>query len=304
MPSGRGLDQLAGDANAIAGLPDAAFQHITHAEFASDLLDIDGFALVGEARIAGDHEQRLEARQRGDDVLDHAVGEILLLGIAAHVLERQHRDRGLVGHRQRLARRGDAGFRRSDGVGDLDSPRAHRFGDVLQRLQPHVFAGDIDLAADLTPGVVGQADAAGLGNSLHSGGDVDAVAEDIVVVKDDIADVNADAEFDPPVRRDIGVLFGHRALDLDRAARPVHDARELGEQPVARGLDDAPVMGGNPGIDNFLPDRLEPRQRAFLVGAHQAAVAGDIRRQDCCKSPFHALVQDRSNPAHRLMMPV
>ena len=69
---------------------------------------------------------------------------------------------------------------------------------------PHVVEGDIDLAADLTLGVVGKADAAGLGNSLEPGGDVDAVAEDIVVIKDDIADVNADAKLDPLLRRDIG----------------------------------------------------------------------------------------------------
>jgi len=85
-----GLDQLTGDADPVTGLANAALEHIVHAEFAADLFDIDGFALVGEARIARDHEQRLEPRQRGDDLLDHAIGEIFLLGIAAHVLERQY----------------------------------------------------------------------------------------------------------------------------------------------------------------------------------------------------------------------
>ena len=78
----------------------AAFQHVAHAEFAPDLPDVDRPALVGERGIARDHEQRLEARQRGDDVLHHAVGKIFLLGIAAHVLERQHRDRRFVGERR------------------------------------------------------------------------------------------------------------------------------------------------------------------------------------------------------------
>ena len=36
-------------------------------------------------------------RQRRNDFFDHAVGEVLLLGIAAHVLERQHGDRRFVG---------------------------------------------------------------------------------------------------------------------------------------------------------------------------------------------------------------
>ena len=181
MRAGRGLDQLAGDAHPVAGLAHAAFEHVAHAELAADLLDVDGLALVGEGRIARDHEQRLEARQRGDDVLDHAVGEIFLLGIAAHVLERQHRDRRLVGQRQRVRALGMLEGRRGLRA-EPDAPGAHRLGDVLQRLLAQVVEGDLDLAADLPVRVVRHADAAGLGNAFQPRGDVDAVAEDVVVV--------------------------------------------------------------------------------------------------------------------------
>ena len=58
------VDQLAGDAHAVAGLAHAAFEHVAHAKLAADLPDVERLALVGEARIAGDDEQRLEARQR------------------------------------------------------------------------------------------------------------------------------------------------------------------------------------------------------------------------------------------------
>ena len=100
MRAGEGVDQLRGDAHPAAALPDRAFEHIPHAELAPDLLHIDRSTLVGEARIAGDDEEPADARERGDDLLDHAVGEIFLLRVAAHVLERQHRDRRLVGQRQ------------------------------------------------------------------------------------------------------------------------------------------------------------------------------------------------------------
>ena len=83
------------------------FQDVAHPEFAPDLAHVDGLALVDEARIARDHEQPLDPRQSGDDVLDHPVGEIVLLRVAAHVLKRQHRDRRLVGQRKR-GRRFDA----------------------------------------------------------------------------------------------------------------------------------------------------------------------------------------------------
>jgi hypothetical protein len=96
------VDQLPGDPHSICRLAHAAFEQIADAELATDLPDIDGTSLVSEGRVAGDHEQRSEARQGGRDLLDDAVGEILLLGIAAQVLERQHDDRGRFGNRRRI----------------------------------------------------------------------------------------------------------------------------------------------------------------------------------------------------------
>jgi hypothetical protein len=97
MRAGLAVDELAGDANLAAGLADAAFEDVAHTQFMPDLLDVNGAALIGKRAVPGDHKKRFEARERGDDVLDHAVGEVFLIGIAAHVGERQHRDGGLVG---------------------------------------------------------------------------------------------------------------------------------------------------------------------------------------------------------------
>src|SRR5690348_13347106 len=65
------LDQLGGDAQTIARLAHAALDDIVNAELSPDLADVDGLTLVDEARIARDHKQPLDARQAGDDVLDH-----------------------------------------------------------------------------------------------------------------------------------------------------------------------------------------------------------------------------------------
>src|SRR5215472_18700531 len=46
--------------------------------------------------ILGDDEEPAYAAQRGDDLVDHAVGEILLLRVAAHIGKRQHSNRRLV----------------------------------------------------------------------------------------------------------------------------------------------------------------------------------------------------------------
>ena len=56
MLAALGLNTLRGDANAIAGFAQAAFEHIAHTKFAADLLHVDRTALVGEGRIARDDE--------------------------------------------------------------------------------------------------------------------------------------------------------------------------------------------------------------------------------------------------------
>jgi hypothetical protein len=48
----------------------------------------------------------------------------------------------------------------------------------------------------LTLRVVRDANAARLRNPFKTGGDIDTIAEDIVVIDNDVADVNADAKFD------------------------------------------------------------------------------------------------------------
>ncbi len=104
MHAARRVDQLAGDPHPAARPAHAALEHVAHAELAADLLHVDRPAAVGEARVARDHEQPAQAGQLGGDVLDHAIGEVVLARVAAQVLERQHGDRRLVGQRGRRRR--------------------------------------------------------------------------------------------------------------------------------------------------------------------------------------------------------
>ena len=124
----------------------------------------------------------------------------------------------------------------------------------FEGLRPKIVPTDIDLAANLPIGIVGDADTARLGDALEPRGDVDAVAEDIVVVDDDVADVDADAKFDPLVLRHVGVLLGHAALDFDRAADGIDGAGEFHQHAVAGGLDDAAAMRSDSGINKGLSE--------------------------------------------------
>src|SRR5690348_2245863 len=98
------LDQLRSNAYPTAGPAYRAFQDIAHTQFAPDLLHINRTPFVGEGRIPGDDKEPFDPRESGNDFLDHAISEIFLLGIAAHVLEWQHRYRRLVWQRRRRLR--------------------------------------------------------------------------------------------------------------------------------------------------------------------------------------------------------
>jgi len=182
------------------------------------------------------------------------------------------------------------------GVANFHSPCTHRLSNILQRLQTHIVEDKINLAADLALGVVRNADASGFRNTLQARGDVDAVAENVAVVEDDISDVNTDAKFNSDVLRNVSVLSGHSALDFGGAPRRVYGAGEFDQHAVAGGLDDAASMLGDRRIEKRLPQCLELRERAFLVTTHQTAVAGNIRRQHSRQPSFHPPASQRMFP--------
>src|SRR5262249_49485849 len=72
------IDELPGEAHPTSCLAHAPLEHIAHPELTTDLLHVNGTTLVREAGVARDDEQRPEARQRRDDFLDHAIGEVFL----------------------------------------------------------------------------------------------------------------------------------------------------------------------------------------------------------------------------------
>jgi hypothetical protein len=67
----------------------------------------------------------------------------------------------------------------------------------------------------------------------QTGGDVDAVAEDVVVLDDDVSEIDADAEMDPLAVGQLRVAVNHPALHLDSATDRVDDALKLDQHAVA-----------------------------------------------------------------------
>ena len=82
-------------------------------------------------------------------------------------------------------------------TGEREDPNGSR--DVLERYLSLVVECSINTVANHTISVVGNTDAARFGCPFEASRDVDAVAKYIIVVKNDVADMDADAEFDPGV---------------------------------------------------------------------------------------------------------
>lgn len=74
--------------------PDAAFEDVASPERTPDPAHVHVAVAVGEGRAAGDHREATPVGERRDHLLGEAVGEVLLVGALAQVLEGQH------GHRR------------------------------------------------------------------------------------------------------------------------------------------------------------------------------------------------------------
>src|SRR5262245_7609071 len=102
MTPARGIDQLSSDANAVSRPSHTPFEHISDAQFTTDLRDVYCTALVRKGGVPRDHEEIPDMRQGSNDLFRHSIPEILLLGAATHVGQGQDRYGRLVREGQRF----------------------------------------------------------------------------------------------------------------------------------------------------------------------------------------------------------
>ena len=76
-------------------------------------------------------------------------------------------------------------------------------------------------------GIVGDADAAGLSDALQSGGDVDAVAEDVISLDQHVADMDTDAPFHSAFVGDARIPLHRKPLQREGALDSADHRTEL-----------------------------------------------------------------------------
>ena len=191
--------------------------------------------------------------------------KIFLLGIAAHIRERQHRDRRLVGQARRCA----AATLEALAALPADTRKTCTGSAMfLTCCKPASAKAAETRVPTCSRTRRRDADAAGLGKRLQPRRDVDRVAEQIAVARDDVAAMNADAEQHAPLGRKILVLLGRsRAGWRSRRRAPSTALGNSASSRVAGGIGDAAAMLGDQRVDDRAARasaraRSRPRRRA------------------------------------------
>src|SRR5262249_51060228 len=276
----------------VRGLPDAALQHVVNAELSGDLPDVDSLSLVDEGGISRDDEQPAQARQGGDDFLDDAVREILLLWIAAHVLKGQNRNRGLA--RRRQGRRGRVPAGRY--TVQHDTVSRNRLGHILDLLGGPRGESQSKLLLHFRRDFARDAYSAGISQLLEPGRHIDAFAVAIVAVDDNLTEIDSDPNLDSPVLRHVGTSLRQAALQRHRAFHSIDDAGKFRQQSVAHQLEDAAMVFFDLRLEELSAAGAEAIKASRLVLFHESRIADDVGGKDRRKLPLHG----RANPESRL----
>ena len=310
------LAQFGADRQSVTGQLHGAGQNVTDAQFLADLSRSQIGAGEGACRRGRDHEEIAEPRQVAGHAAREPVDQVLPGRVPGPVRERQDDDRGRVGPDQRIGFRIAKGIEHPDGRAGQDrdqcndrrdhgpasglAGRARRGFALAQHLEGTDRPGDVlefQLAqirklqrqpvAHLVADRTADHDPAGRADALQAGRHVDAVAQQVLALGHDIADVEADAEDDPAIPGHVRVAPGHAVLQCQRHADGLDGAAELDQQAVAGGVEQAAVMGLQQRIDQFGAVAAQRGKRSLLVSTDEAGETHHIRREDCRQPALH-----------------
>src|SRR3954451_8654983 len=99
---------------------------------------------------------------------------------------------------------------------------------------------------------------------------------DVLTLDDDVAQIDPYAEYDPLILRGRDVALGHPTLHRSRAGNRLDHTCELDQKAVAGRFDNATLVLGDLGINEFAAMGTKPGERAGFVLSHKAAISGDI----------------------------
>jgi len=157
--------------------------------------------------------------------------------------------------------------------------------NIFDPLLPPVLEPVVQLIADLFSCYPRRANPARLSESLQPSRDIDSIAEEVVTLNHGVADMDPDAEPHLLAGRSIHVLLGYGVLHRDGTLHSIHGTGEIGDEAIARRVEDPTAMGGDQTIDDNFVSRKRAKG-ADLIPTHEGAVARDIGGENRGELPF------------------
>ena len=156
----------------------------------------------------------------------------------------------------------------------------------LNRWGPASASGDAEALAGLVTGLARHRDAAGRGNRFEADGDVDVVAEHLVLIGHHVAHVDAEAELHGSIGGQVLVALRHHHLHRDRSLDGADDGGKFQQKTVAGVLHQPAAVIEDDRVDRGAMG-LERGVCPRLVDPHHAGIAGDVSTNDGCQASFH-----------------
>jgi hypothetical protein len=116
-------------------------------------------------------------------------------------------------------------------VVELNGVNAYRPRDVLQLLLAEVDKGELEFAEGVFLDPRRRANAVQLGQLFKTRRNVHTIAEDVAILHDNVALMDANTEVDAPISGLIGIAFGHLALHLDSTAQRLDELPDSTSRP-------------------------------------------------------------------------
>ena len=278
-----GIDELSGDADPPTRLADTSLEDVPDVQQRSHLAYVGSLAFERERGGASRNLKSLHPRQRINDLLGDAITEIFVFFVRTHVEEGEYRDaflpRSTVG----------SPSIRGGGLGGLAESRGGRatfLGHRKHRHTPtHVLEIDASegagehtrLVLDVVENLPGNKHFTRRAHSLDSGGDVDAVSINSLVLSYDVPGMDPDPQRNRKRSR-------QGFLDLESAAHSLDGAGKYRQAAIAVVLQQlSPVWSQSVLQDGAVP--IADLTRLLLIALHQGRVSGNVGEHDGSEAP-------------------
>jgi len=172
---------------------------------------------------------------------------------------------------------------------ELHTISTHRPRYVFHTLFADEFERQAQLSLQLVIGRAGNEQSARLAQLFEAGSDIDAVAQQVVALDHDIAEIDPHAKQDSPGRRNIRLILDNALLHGNGTGYGIDDRAEFDDDTVAHQLDDTSVVFAQQRINHIASQGLDRDKRILLVRLDEARITDDIGGENSNETPLRMI---------------